>query len=82
MEVVGLSEATTQLAALVERAAKGEDIAISLDGVPVARLIRLAARKRPLKFGLLQGRLVVPEDFDQPLPADVLMGFEGRPSPR
>lgn len=76
MEVVSLSQATTQLAALVERAAQGHDVALSVDGVPVARLTRLEAGKRPLRFGLLQGKLVVPEDFDEPLPADELTRFE------
>ena len=55
MDVMSLSEATTQLAALVERAAKGEDVAISVDGVPVARPTRLAARKRSLRVWTAPG---------------------------
>lgn len=81
MKVVSISDAASRLRELVERAASGEDVAITLDGVTVVRLTRLAARKRPLRFGLLQGRVVVPPEFDEPLPSDVLKRFgDGTPT--
>jgi hypothetical protein len=37
-----------------------------------------AGRDRPRPFGLCAGTFAVPDDFDAPLPEDVLRGFEGR----
>lgn len=76
-DVVSLSEATAQLAAFVDRAAMGHDVAITVDGVPVARLTRLEAGKRPIQFGVLRSRLSIPADFDRSLPPNVLDGFAG-----
>jgi len=61
--IVNLYEAKTQLSALVERAAAGEEIVIAKAGRPLARLV--AYEPAPaLKFGSLKGKLEIPEDFD------------------
>lgn len=78
MKTVDIGEAMKRLPYLVDRAAEGEDVIVSRDGKPLARITRLAAAKRRVRFGVLKGRLTVPEDFDAPLPAGVLAGFEGR----
>jgi antitoxin (DNA-binding transcriptional repressor) of toxin-antitoxin stability system len=60
--------------------ANGEEILIARAGRPVARLVPLqgAAVPQRRQLGWLAGRINVPEDFDAPLPEDVLNGFEGR----
>ena len=73
---VNVYAAKTQLSRLLDRAAKGEEIVITRHGRPVAKLVPAEAR-RPRKLGLLRGRIRVAKDFDAPLPADVLAGFEG-----
>ncbi len=78
METVNIYEAKTRLSQLVDKAASGEDVVVSRNGKPLARITRLVSSKRPIKFGLLKGKLTVPTDFDAPLPDDVLAGFEGR----
>jgi prevent-host-death family protein len=78
METVNIYEAKTRLSQLVDKAAAGEDVVVSRNGKPLARITRLDAPKRRVRFGLLKGKLTIPEDFDAPLPADVLAGFEGR----
>jgi hypothetical protein len=30
------------------------------------------------KLGILEGRLTIPESFDDPLPDDIIASFEGR----
>ena len=76
---VNIYEAKTQLSRMVDRAAAGEEIVISRNGKPVARLCPLEPRKRnTVKFGLLKGQFEVPDDFDAPLPDDLLDLFEGR----
>jgi prevent-host-death family protein len=75
---VNIYEAKTQLSKLVDQAAKGEDIIIARNGNPVARLTTLNKEKLPVRFGLLKGKIWIADDFDAPLPDDVLAGFEGR----
>jgi prevent-host-death family protein len=76
---VNIYEAKTQLSRMIDRVAAGEEIVISRNGRPVARLCQLEPRKRnTVKFGLLKGQIEVPDDFDAPLPDDVLDLFEGR----
>lgn len=78
MKAVNIYEAKTRLSQLVDQAAAGEDVIVSRNGKPLARLTRLQPAKRPIRFGLLKGRVTIPDDFDAPLPDEVLAGFEGR----
>jgi prevent-host-death family protein len=74
-KVVNLYVAKTQLSDLVERAAGGEEIVIAKAGVPMARLMPLAAKARIRQPGGWEGRVWMAPDFDAPLPPDVLGGF-------
>jgi prevent-host-death family protein len=79
MEPINVYQAKTRLSELIDRAAAGEEIVIARHGRPIARLVsykpRVAKRR---KLGLLAGKLKVPDNFDDPLPDDVLDAFEGR----
>jgi prevent-host-death family protein len=76
--MVNVYEAKTQLSRMIDRAAAGDDIVISRNGKPVARLCRLAQQPRAIEFGLLRGRIEIVDDFDAPLPGEVVAAFEGR----
>ena len=78
MPLVNIYEAKTRLSQLVDRAASGEDIIIGRGGKPVAKITRLSADKREIRFGVLKGKLKITHDFDAPLPADLQAAFEGR----
>jgi len=56
--------------------AAGEEVVIAKAGVPVARLVPvvLPVDQRPL--GTEKGRVFIADDFDAPLPAEVLNSFE------
>ena len=75
--LVNIYDAKTQLSALVEAAAAGEEIVIARAGKPRAKLvpIRPVARRRP---GRAKGTLWMADDFDAPLPDSLLQAFEGR----
>lgn len=77
MKKVNIYEAKTRLSQLVDEAASGRDVVIARAGRPVARLTRLAATAGKRRLGLLDGRFRIPRDFNRPLPAEVLRGFEG-----
>jgi prevent-host-death family protein len=72
-----LYEAKTNLSKLVDRAAAGEEIIIMKNGKPMARLVPFGAPKRR-KSGGAEGKYWISEDFDAPLPDDILDAFEGR----
>lgn len=76
MRTINIHEAKTHLSRLVEDAAAGEEIILAKAGRPLARLVPLGMGKA-VQFGLLKSMLVIPDDFDAPLPDTILAGFEG-----
>ena len=78
METVNIYDAKTRLSQLVDIAASGEDVVVSRNGKPLVRITRLESPKRRIKFGVLKGKVIVAEDFDAPMPDEILAGFEGR----
>jgi prevent-host-death family protein len=63
---VNTHEAKNSFSRLLRRVAAGEEITIANRGVPVARLVHIAAKQGARKLGTMRG-LVVPGDFDAPL---------------
>jgi antitoxin (DNA-binding transcriptional repressor) of toxin-antitoxin stability system len=53
-------------------------VIVSRNGKPLVRITRLQTGRRPIRFGVLKGRIRIPRDFDAPLPEDVIADFEGR----
>lgn len=80
-EVVNLYEAKTRLSSLIEKAAAGDEIVIAKAGRPLARLVPYDGRK-PLRFGSLEGKLSVPDDFDSLAQREIESMFYGRSKPR
>ncbi len=75
---VNLYEAKTHLSQLVKEAAAGREIIIANAGEPMARLVPLAKESRPVREpGQWKGRIWIADDFDDPLPEDILAAFEG-----
>jgi len=75
---VNLYQAKTNLSALVDRAAGGEEIVIAKAGKPLARLLPLAGADRGRTPGGWEGLAFIAEDFDAPLPAEVLARFTSK----
>jgi len=75
MVEVGVHEAKTHLSRLLLRVAAGEEVVIARGGRPVARLVPIV-EPRQRDLGRDRGLFEVPDDFDAPLPAEVLAGFE------
>ena len=79
MPTVNIYDAKTQLSKLVDLASSGTDVIIARAGKPVARLTTIQEPKHTYRLGLLKekgGWLA--DDFDAPLPDDILAQFEGR----
>lgn len=68
MKTVSLETAQTCLAELLAKAAGGEEITITLNGQPKARLISMPNTQRPVpQRGSLRGQIHMAADFDAPL---------------
>lgn len=74
---VNIHQAKTHLSKLLLRVAGGEEITIARAGVPVARLVAVEPPRTPRPMGMFRGQFKVPEDFNAPLPDEVLALFEG-----
>ncbi|MGH7662713.1 MAG: type II toxin-antitoxin system Phd/YefM family antitoxin [Gemmatimonadaceae bacterium] len=75
--IINIYEAKTRLSELVEKAANGEEVIIARAGKPRARLVALVAAQQPRMPGCSKGKIWIADDFDDPLPPDILGRFAG-----
>lgn len=80
MSTISIKEIEQDAARVMHRLEAGERFVVTVGGRPVAELHPLASgpakKKRP--YGLAAGQFVVPDDFDAPLPDEILDSFEGK----
>ena len=79
MNTVSLQDFQLDPLKLVCRVEAGESILLTRGNLPVVELRPVAAAPlvaRP--YGLAAGAFTVPEDFNTPLPENILQGFEGQ----
>jgi prevent-host-death family protein len=76
MRTVNIHAAKTHLSRLVEDAAAGEEIIIAKSGKPVARLCPLAMPKERRRLGVLNGKIQVPDNFDDLYSDEIRKLFE------
>jgi prevent-host-death family protein len=76
-KVFNLSEAKDQFSSLVNRAANGEEIVITKHGRPLVKLVAMPAAKKqePRKPSNTLGLTYMADDFDAPLPPELLKLF-------
>ncbi|KMT52234.1 antitoxin [Pseudomonas fildesensis] len=79
MITVPLGEAKNNLSKLVDEAAAGKIITIAKHGRAMAQLVPVG-KSQGRRIGAMKGKLVIPDDFDSPLPDDVVGAFEGSPT--
>ena len=69
-------EAKTHLSRLLDQVAAGEEVILAKAGVPVARIVPVVRPPGDRALGTERGRVFIADDFDAPLPDDVLGSFE------
>jgi prevent-host-death family protein len=77
MRVVNIHSAKTHLSRLIAEVAAGEEIVIAKAGKPVARLLPFEPRREPRQPDLLKGEIWIADDFDDPLPEEIMAAFRG-----
>ena len=70
--IVTIHAAKTNLSKLIEQACAGEEIVIARGSEPVVKLTPVHQQQPKRTFGALKGKLVIPDEFFDPLPADEL----------
>ena len=75
---LNIHEAKTHLSRYLDRLLAGEAIVLCRRNIPIAEIRALpAGRTEPRPLGLGKGGFVIPEEFFQALPEDMVAGFEG-----
>ena len=69
---VNIDEAKNQLQDLLALAAEGNEVIITDEGKPLAKLVPVASQKRRIA-GLNRGQIWTSEDFDAPLTDDFFL---------
>jgi prevent-host-death family protein len=70
---VNIYAAKTHLSRLIDQVNAGQEVVVTRHGRAVARLVAKSERK----LGTLKGKIWMSDDFDAPLPEEVLTLFEG-----
>jgi len=73
---INVSEAKAHLSQLLDKAIAGEVIIITRSGRSLVRLTPVVSPRFQRVLGTAKGDFVVPGDFNDPLPDDVLAMFE------
>lgn len=75
MTSVGIHEAKTNLSKLLRRVSVGEEIIITRSGEPIAKIVPIKPDQKRC-FGIDADRYEVPDDFNEPLPEELIAAFE------
>lgn len=81
MTTVTVEEMLRNLTDFLNKVKTGETLVIMDNNQPVAELKPLGGQERSKvqrPFGLAAGQFVVPDDFNDPLPEEILRDFEGK----
>lgn len=73
--LVNIHDAKTNFSKLINQVLKGDDIVIARDGKPLVRLIAYSETINERRGGQLKGLIEISDDFDAPLPEDLLKQF-------
>lgn len=77
MTTIDIQDLSPQLAELLQNLAAGETIIITRANQPLAELKTLRTDSRALRpWGLAKGEFRVPDDFNDPLPDELLRDFD------
>jgi antitoxin (DNA-binding transcriptional repressor) of toxin-antitoxin stability system len=71
-------EIKQDLLTYLQRVEAGETVVILRAGKPMAEIKPITSSKLLRPFGLCAGEFTVPDDFDAPLPENIIQEFEGK----
>ncbi len=79
MTTVSVDEIQQDFLGRLQKVEAGEKVIILKSNKPMAEIVPLRSDTTGLRpIGLCRGEFIVPDDFDSPLPEDVIQQFEGK----
>ncbi len=75
--LVNIHDAKTHFSKFINQALKGDEVIIAKDGKPLIRLVPYVAETEVRRGGQFKGVIQISEDFDAPLPNEILKSFYG-----
>ncbi len=73
---ITLQEAENHLNELLELVDQGEEIIITKDDKPCAKLVGIPSVNNPRTFGQHKGKAWMSDDFNEPLPDNIWLGAD------
>ena len=77
---IGIHEAKTKLSKLIPAVLSGEEVIITKSGHPLVKLVPVKEAGGKRQLGIYSGKMKFHEDFDEPLPDDILSDFWPEPT--
>jgi prevent-host-death family protein len=77
-KIVNMHEAKSTLSRLVDEASAGEEIIIAKAGKKKVKLVPVESDHKPRIGGQWRGKVWMADDFDAPLPDDMIDAMEGK----
>lgn len=74
---ISIEEIVSDPQEFLARIEAGEPFVITRHGQPIAEVVPLVGAKKKRPAGLCKGQFVVPDDFNDPLPDEILREFDG-----
>ncbi len=82
MVPISVDRLTVDLKGFLDRIEAGEPFVITRNGQPIAEVVPFVDPTRKARqAGLCKGQFVAPDDFDDPLPDEILREFYGHVFP-
>ena len=75
--LINIHEAKTHFSKFINQVLKGEEIIIARGGKPLVRLVPYTEEAEIRRGGQFKGVIQMSEDFDAPLPDEILKHFYG-----
>ncbi len=72
---VNISEAKSKFSKLINQVIAGEEIIVAKSGKPVAKIVPIEKPTQNRKPGSAKGKITIADDFDAPLPEEILREF-------
>jgi antitoxin (DNA-binding transcriptional repressor) of toxin-antitoxin stability system len=79
MSTINIQDIQRDVPGFIRRIEAGESFVVLRDDQPLAEVKAIIqAKHEPRPIGLCAGEFTVPDDFDDPLPDEILKEFEGK----
>ncbi|MBW8003865.1 MAG: type II toxin-antitoxin system Phd/YefM family antitoxin [Planctomycetes bacterium] len=75
MIALNISEIQSQFPNILNKVEAGEEIILEKEGKPIAKIVPLAPKRGKRILGQEKGRVWMSDDFNDPLPEDILKEF-------